>query len=356
MTRGRPKLPTPEVIDAQVNEEALQAGSTALDIVGAHERETATAEQQDIAAGVFDLGQSVGAALMANMLKNFSAAAEVRAFEEVNKSKSFSHLKIRMPDGVLRTAENIDEFCRAIFNRGYKAMNNQKVLLERLGEETYESANRLGLNRGQLRLLVSLPEEDRAIVEEAMRSDSKPDVLMAIETLASKLDESREALRKERDTRKAEKDKLDATHKADLQAKDRLMASVRERANKAEEKLAQLETHGVPADQRLADFSDDITKVGRKADDHLAEVANMVAVIEQYLTELFDPDSPQDFDRNNAILLAQRTRDQVWRLARNLGRAQSLIETSIYPLIEAEEMYLPYTAEDGRVLGDEVVG
>lgn len=189
----------------------------------------------------------------------------------------------------------------------------------------------------------------RGITLDAMDCMSVSEMRAALKNAKSEAQAARE---------QAEKDKANllATHKADLQAKDRLMASVRERANKAEEKLAQLETHGVPADQRLSDFSDDITKVGRKADDHLAEVANMVAVIEQYLTELFDPDSPQDFDRNNAILLAQRTRDQVWRLARNLGRAQSLIETSIYPLIEAEEMYLPYTAEDGRALGDEVVG
>ncbi len=356
MTRGRPKLPTPEVIDAQVNEEALRIGSAALDIVGAHVRETAATEQQDIAAGVFDLGQSVGAALMANMVKNFSAAAEVRAFEEVNKSKAFSHLKIRMPDGVLRTAENIDEFCRAIFNRGYKAMNNQKILLERLGEETYESANRLGLNRGQLRLLISLPEEDRAIVEEAMRSDSKPDVLMAIETLASKLDESREALRKERDTRKAEKDKLDATHKADLQAKDRLMASVRERANKAEEKLAQLETHGVPADERLNELTGDIHSLGKKADDALILVERILEAIDQVVTDIFDRPEHDRPDTKGAVALVQRARDQGFRLASTVGRIQAIVDNCLLPQIEAREMYQPYTAEDGAVLGDEVVG
>lgn len=341
---------------AIVNEEALQAGSAALDILGAHERETAAVQQQEAAQGVFGLGQAVGAAMMANMIKSFSATAEVRAFEEVNKSKSFSALALKMPNGEFRPAENIDEFCRVIFGRGYKAMADQKILLERLGEETYESANRLGLNRGQLRLLVSLPEEDRAIVEEAMRSDSKPDVLMAIETLASKLDESRDALRKERDTRKAEKDKLDASHKADLQAKDRLMASVRERANKAEEKLAQLETHGVPADARLNELTGDIHSLGKKADDALILVERILEAIDQVVTDIFDRPEHDRPDTKGAVALVQRARDQGFRLASTVGRIQAIVDNCLLPQIEAREMYQPYTAEDGRALGDEVVG
>lgn len=202
MTRGRKPATPVDVLEPEIDHERFQDAAEAM-------RTDAIAQQQKTAEGVFDLGRAVGAALMANMVKNFSAAAEVRAFEEINKSKSFKDLAIKMPDGIPRPAENIDEFCRVVFGRGYKAMADQKVLLERLGEETYENANRLGLNRGQLRLLVSLPEEDRAIVEEAMHSDSKPAVLMAIETLASKLDESR-----------AKVDEL----KAEEKAKDELLA------------------------------------------------------------------------------------------------------------------------------------
>lgn len=214
MTRGRtPTSPAP-VVEPDLDQGRIDNAAEAM-------RADALALQQETAEGVFDLGRAVGAALMANMVKNFSAAAEVRAFEEINKSKSFKSLAIKMPDGIPRPAENIDEFCRVVFGRGYKAMADQKILLERLGEETYESANRLGLNRGQLRLLVSLPEEDRALVEDAMRSESKPDVIAAIQALASKLDEVH-----------AKVDEL----KAEEKAKDELLAEKnktidRERAN-----------------------------------------------------------------------------------------------------------------------------
>jgi hypothetical protein len=183
MSRGRKSLKPVEVTDPALDQDRIETAALVM-------RADALDQQQDATQGVFSLGRAVGAALMANMVKNFSAAAEVRAFEEINKSKSFKRLAIKMPDGILRPAENIDEFCRVVFGRGYKAMNNQKILLEQLGEETYESANRLGLNRGQLRLLVSLPEEDRSIVEEALMSDNKPAVVAAIEALASKLDEA----------------------------------------------------------------------------------------------------------------------------------------------------------------------
>lgn len=187
MTRGRKPIQAPEetVIDATEVQQAAQALATM--------RETAITEQQEQISGVFSLGQNVGAALMANMIKNFSAAAEVRAFEEINKSKAFKHLQIKMPDGVLRPAESIDEFCRVVFGKGYKAMNNHKVMLQQLGEEAYENAGRLNLNRSQLRMLLTLPEDERTAVEEAMRDGGgKDEVVTLIQSLANKLDETRE--------------------------------------------------------------------------------------------------------------------------------------------------------------------
>lgn len=168
--------------------------------------------------------------------------------------------------------------------------------------------------------------------------------------------ELRAALRKERDTRKAEKDKLDATHKADLQAKDRLMASVRERANKAEEKLAQLETHGVPADERLNELTGDIHSLGKKADDALILVERILEAIDQVVTDIFDRPEHDRPDTKGAVALVQRARDQGFRLASTVGRIQAIVDNCLLPQIEAREMYQPYTAEDGAVLGDEVVG
>lgn len=206
--RGRKTKEAQPIEHAEVDEEKIGGAMVAM-------RDDAKQEQQAIVSDVFSLGRNVGAALMANMMKSFSAAAEIHAFREINESKSFRHLAIRMPDGVLRSAENIDEFCQVVFGRGYKAMNNHKVMLEQLGEETYENANRLGLNRGQLRLLLTLPEDERTAVEDAMKSSDKSEVVSLIQSLANKLDETRTQVEELKAENAADKELL-ATRAKDL--------------------------------------------------------------------------------------------------------------------------------------------
>ncbi len=174
----------PEVMDVTDEQHAGEAMAVM--------RETAISEQQEQVSSAFDLGRFVGVAQLARTMSNFSAAAEIRAFEEINKSKAFKNLPIKHSDGSFRPAENIDEFCRAVFGRGYKAMSDSKVMLQQLGEEAYENANRLNLNRSQLRLLLTLPEDERTAVEEAMRDGGKDEVVTLIQSLANKLDETRE--------------------------------------------------------------------------------------------------------------------------------------------------------------------
>lgn len=207
-------------------------------------------------------------------------------------------------------------------------------------------------NQTKLFEMLVLDDEQTEELEQTGQTGS-----LTLDDVASmSVKELREALRKERDTRKAEKDKLDATHKADLQAKDRLMASVRERANKAEEKLAQLETHGIPADERLNELTGDIHGLGKKADDALILVERILEAIDQVVTDIFDRPEHDRPDTKGAVALVQRARDQGFRLASTVGRIQAIVDNCLLPQIEAREMYQPYTAEDGRVLGDEVVG
>lgn len=180
---------------------------------------------------------------------------------------------------------------------------------------------------------------------------------IALDEVASmSVKELRDALRKERETRKSEKDKLESSYKADLQAKDRLMAGVRERANKAEEKLAQLEARGIPADERLNELTGDIHTLGKKADDALILVERILEAIDQVVTDIFDRPEHERPDTKGATALVQRARDQGFRLASTVGRIQAIVDNCLLPQIEAREMYQPYTAEDGRALGGEVVG
>jgi len=150
-------------------------------------RANGATEQQVHEAGIFDLGRQVGAIQMARMQRDFSAVAEVRLFEEVKKSNKFKDLAISLPNGSSATAENLEDFCRLVFGTGYKVMAEESRNLQVLGQASFESAQRIGLNRREIRMIRALPEEQRAIVDDALKSESRAEVVAAIEDLASQL-------------------------------------------------------------------------------------------------------------------------------------------------------------------------
>lgn len=236
MTAGRKPLAQP-VISADVQAPSLDGALSVM-------REGAISEQQEQVSSAFDLGRFVGVAQLARTMSNFSAAAEIRAFEEINKSKAFKHLPVKHPDGNFCPAENIDEFCRLVFGRGYKAMSNHKVMLQQLGEEAYENVQRIGLNRAQLRLLLTLPEDERAAVEEAMQAGSKDEIVGLIESMANKLDEAR----------------TEVEHlKADMRAVEDISAEKSKRVETLLREKARIKA--APPDQVLADLQSEATRM-----------------------------------------------------------------------------------------------
>ncbi|KAI5914602.1 hypothetical protein [Thauera sp. 2A1] len=207
-------------------------------------RESAISDQQEQVSSAFDLGRFVGVAQLARTMSNFSAAAEIRAFEEINKSKAFKNLPIRHADGDFRPAENIDAFCRLVFGRGYKAMSDSKVMLQQLGEEAYENVQRLGLNRAQLRLLLTLPEDERMAVEEAMQAGGKDEVVTLIQSLANKLDETQ-----------AKVEEL----KGELQATEEISAEKTQRIEALQRDVKRIAT--APPDRVLAELQAEATRL-----------------------------------------------------------------------------------------------
>lgn len=239
MTTGRKPREGAQIIDAHpdIDQSRVDNAMTVM-------RKDAQAEQQEAMTGVFALGRLVGAAQMAGSIAAISAVAEVRAFEEINKSKDFSHLPNLNINGEFRRARNIDEFCRAVFGgRGYKAMMDRKAMLEHLGDGMYESVSRLGLNRTQLRLLINLPEDTRSAVEEAMQFGDKSEVVTLIQSLANQLDEA-----------KGKAEEL----KAEVAAKEDLLATRSKQIDALDQKLARVKT--LPQDEVLAELHAEAAK------------------------------------------------------------------------------------------------
>lgn len=186
MTAGRKPTTTPDVIDVEAENDQQQIAG-AMTVM----RAEATAVEVGVRADIFRLGQMVGARQMNDLAMKFLAAADISLFEEISKDKVYKHLPIRFPDGNLRPAENIQEFCKVFFGTTYSVMAENRKALDVLGSESYEIAKNLGLKRTQLRLLINLPEDTRSVVEEAMQAGSKSDVVTLIQSLANQLDEAR---------------------------------------------------------------------------------------------------------------------------------------------------------------------
>lgn len=232
-------MAAPEIVDVEVTQDQQRINTAMVTM-----HSMAQQDQQDAMAGVFSLGKAVGSVLTAKVLGNFCAVAQIHAFREINESKAFKHLQIQLPDGSCAAAQNIDEFCRYYFGVGYRAMSDHKLMMDRLGEETYENANRLGLNRSQLRLLINLPKETRADVEEAMREGNKAKTETLILSLANQLDEAR-----------AKTEEL----KANITAKEEVLTRRAKQVDALEEKLSRVQK--MPPDEVALELQAAVTRM-----------------------------------------------------------------------------------------------
>lgn len=336
MSAGRPKAPHVALIDTQVNEEAVASGHAALNAVAAFATEHESAIRQ--------LAAKVGYALPADCIDPDLIQRDIAANMRRSVEACFEVGRGLL---VLKEACEHGQFVTRLEALGIDRTVATRFMHSALKFSNVATSRHLTDSIGSQSKLFEMLVLDDEQVEE-LEETGKTGALALDDVATMSVKELRAAVRRERETRQAEKLKLEATHKCDMLAKDRLMASVRERANQAEEKLSRLETQGIPLDERFSKLSADVLNLGKRADDALVEVANLFRAVEMVLTEAFEQEPPQQLDRDGAIALAQRVRDQGFRLARTVGRIQAVVDDSIYPLISMDEMHLPYTPEDDR--------
>lgn len=169
-----------EVLNPKLNQDKITTAMVQM-------RADDIADRQSRDTDMFDLGRQVGAIQMAQVQRDFCAVAQIKLFEEIKESNKYKNLAIQAPDGSCATAQNLEEFCRLVFGASYRVMAEGSQTMGVLGQEAYEAANRLGLNRKQLRLIRSLPDAQRTAVAEAIQAESKSEVVAIIEDLAAQL-------------------------------------------------------------------------------------------------------------------------------------------------------------------------
>jgi hypothetical protein len=307
MTAGRKpkKAEVVDVIDPSLDQPKITGAMVQM-------RADGVAERQERNAEIFEIGCRVGAIQLAHVQRDFLRAAEIRLFEEIKNFKQYKDLAIRDRDGNLRTAENLVEFCGLVFGVSYSVLAEQSQNLSVLGDSAYESANRLGLNRKQLRLIRSLPDAQRTAVAEAIQAEGKAEVVAIIEDLAAQLAQ-------------AQDDATDA--REEVKAKEALIADKSAAADKLRAKLKRVQA--APPDVVLAELHKEATDFMHDAngcihgqlrqaliaiknhgeEDHSVFMAGLVGQVQANLTALRDefalPDVSNAADQALAVQVAQ---------------------------------------------------
>lgn len=241
---ARTPNPAPRSAEVPINEALVRADIAALDQVA----ELQKAQQQVQAAELCELAALVGAAQAFDLTHKFVASATLRLFQQIRESKQIKHLPIRGADGSRRTCDSIREACPLLFGRSYDTMLREEADLETLGDEAYEAAQRLGLNRSALRAARALKPEKLEYVRTVIASGAtRVEVLSIIEDLAEKVEQTELAL-------------LDA--RAEAEAKEQVLADKSKAIDRL--KATQKRFQALPPDEQLAAMHDETVRLMRE--------------------------------------------------------------------------------------------
>ena len=225
MARQKNAIELQDVSDSSINQPAVASAMDAM-----------RAQAQEDQLELLELASDVGAIRALDLTRALVAAATVRLFDKVRESKKIKDLPIRQPDGTVATATTVDEFCRLAFGKPRTAMIEASEALDALGEQAYEAASRLGLNRSSLRAARALPAEKLEIVRAAIAGGStKAEVLSVIEDLAEKVEQAEAAA---------------GEAKAELKASEEVLATKNKTIDRLQRDLKRIEQ--LPPDEQLA--------------------------------------------------------------------------------------------------------
>ena len=171
---------------------------------------------------------------LVGMLKAFDftqklvTVTTLKTINEIKQSKQYKGLELLNRDGELVTVTSFKDFCTAL-GFSVEKIDADLLNLNTLGEEFFETSQRLGLGYREMRKLRQLPEEARTEIVEADYSEAtdKEDLIEKIEDLTAKHAKEKEALQAQL------KRKSD-----DYEAQAKVLATKNERINHLDMELA----------------------------------------------------------------------------------------------------------------------
>lgn len=138
---------------------------------------------------------------LVGMLKAFDftqklvTVTTLKTINEIKQSKQYKGLELLNRDGELVTVTSFKDFCTAL-GFSVEKIDADLLNLNTLGEDFFETSQRLGLGYREMRKLRQLPEEARAKIVDADYSDTtdKEELIEKIEDLTAKHAKEKEAL------------------------------------------------------------------------------------------------------------------------------------------------------------------
>jgi len=146
----------------------------------------ATALADAMVAQQFDTVRIIGQMQTLEAFRAFSAAGNIKLFQQVKEAKAYKGLRVPQPDGSVRTISTFDEFCE-LMGTSRSKVDEDLLNLRSFGESFMETSKRAGLGYRDLRALRALPEDARQIVIEGEKVGNDPEALRELlEDLAAK--------------------------------------------------------------------------------------------------------------------------------------------------------------------------
>jgi hypothetical protein len=205
---------------ATLDTDAITENQNALSNIEAafsdHEREIA-----------FLIGERTGKRKMAAMIQKLLTVTDLIDLQKIKESKIYKGFRHFDADGKPVTIQTFQEYCTAVEGRSYEAINLELNNLRDLGPQLFDAMRQVGIGPGTMREIRQLPDDQKALLEQASALEDKNDIVELIDALTTKHVTEKEAL----------KQKVEELT-ADAEAKDRVVADKSERMDKLETELA----------------------------------------------------------------------------------------------------------------------
>lgn len=187
MNRGRKKLSPAEKIGPELGRLTHEAAA-----------DEAAGKALDVAAlGQSNILVSAGRMQTYQFMQKLSRVGLAKEFEKIRDSKEYKGLPYKDKDGKVRRVVDLHEFCEVFLGRSYQRIAEDCQNLTVLGDELYEHALGLGLTTRNFREIRLLPQDDQALVKEAIAAKNRETIIEILESAISKHAKERRAMQKE---------------------------------------------------------------------------------------------------------------------------------------------------------------